>query len=197
VTRSIGQRISVQKLSIVARGRQMGTAAHMLSDRDQVIAQEPDLRRQLVSICAGTAGENIEYGVLSTGVHDDLHAATNLARRMVTSFGMSEALGPVTIGEREGEVFLGASLQDLGSIGQATLDLIDREVEKCVTEAIDKATIVLERNWGAVEETANALIEHESLSGVALDALLSTVNHIPLDSLNGHRPSGRRPHTQA
>ena len=55
-------------------------------------------------------------------VHDDLHAATKLARRMVTSFGMSEALGPVTIGEREGEVFLGASLQDLGSIGQSTLD---------------------------------------------------------------------------
>ena len=122
VTRSIGQTVSAQKLSIVARGRQLGTAAHMLADRDQVVAQEPDLQRQLVSIVAGAAGERLEYGFLSTGVHDDLHAATQLARRMVTSFGMSEALGPVTIGEREGEVFLGASLQDLGSVGQATLD---------------------------------------------------------------------------
>ena len=60
----------------------------------QVVAQEPDLQRQLVSIVAGAAGERIEYGFLSTGVHDDLHAATQLARRMVTSFGMSEALGP-------------------------------------------------------------------------------------------------------
>jgi cell division protease FtsH len=191
VTRSIGQTVSVQKLSIVARGRTMGTAAHMLMDRDQLIQQEPDLQRQLVSIVAGSAGERIEYGFLSTGVHDDLHAATQLARRMVTSFGMSEALGPVTIGERDGEVFLGASLQNLGSIAEATLELIDKEVEKFVGLALDKATIVLERNWGAVEETASALIEHETLSGVALDALLSTVEHIPLDSLNGVR--SRRP----
>ena len=132
VTRSIGQTVSAQKLSIVARGRTMGTAAHMLMDRDQVVAQEPDLQRQLVSIVAGAAGERIEYGFLSTGVHDDLHAATNLARRMVTSFGMSETIGPVTIGEREGEVFLGASLGDLGSIGQGTLEAIDKEVERFV-----------------------------------------------------------------
>ena len=170
VTRAIGQTVSAQKLSIVARGRTMGTAAHMLADRDQLIAQEPDLQRQLVSIVAGAAGERIEYGFLSSGVHDDLHAATQLARRMVTSFGMSEALGPVTIGERDGEVFLGASLQNLGSIAEATLDLIDKEVERFVGQAVDKAAIVLERNWGAVEETASALIEHETLSGVALDA---------------------------
>ena len=124
---------------------------------------------------------------MSTAVHDDLHVATNLARRMVTSFGMSEALGPITIGEREGEVFLGASLQDLGSIGQTTLDTIDREVERLVSTALDKAIVVLERNWGAVEETANALIEHETLSGVALDALLSTVQHMPIDGINGRR----------
>jgi cell division protease FtsH len=99
---------------------------------------------------------------------------------MVTSFGMSDALGPVTIGEREGEVFLGASLQDLGSVGPATLELIDREVERVVGDAVEKATIVLERNWAAVGETAQALMEHESLSGVALDAVLSTVQEMPL-----------------
>ena len=197
VTRSIGQTISAQKLSIVARGRTMGTAAHMLADRDQVIAQEPDLHRQLVAIVAGAAGERIEYGFLSTGVHDDLHAATQLARRMVASFGMSEVLGPVTIGEREGEVFLGASLQDLGSIAPATLEVIDREVERRVSEALGKATIVLERNWSAVEETASALIEHESLSGHALDAVLATVQHIPLDSLNGIRAHRRPPSSKA
>jgi cell division protease FtsH len=189
VTRSIGQTVSAQKLSIVARGRQLGTAAHMLTDRDQVIAQEPDLQRQLTSIVAGAAGERIEYGFLSSGVHDDLHAATQLARRMVTSFGMSEALGPVTIGERDGEVFLGASLQDLGSVGQATLDLIDREVERLVGEALDKATVILERNWPTVEETAQALIEHETLSGVALEAVLSTVHSMALDGINAN---GRR-----
>ena len=63
---------------------------------------------------------------------------------MVASFGMSEALGPVTIGERDGEVFLGASLQDLGSVGQSTLDLIDEEVERLVGEALDEAGVILD-----------------------------------------------------
>ena len=190
VTRSIGQTVAAQKLSIVARGRQLGTAAHMLTDRDQVIIQEPDLRRQLVTIISGAAGERLEFGCLSTGVHDDLYAATALARSMVTSFGMSDALGPVTIGESGGEVFLGASLQELGSVGPATLELIDREVERLVTESQEKAATVLEANWGAVRETAEALVEQETLSGVALDAVLSTVVPMPIED-NGGPP--RRP----
>jgi cell division protease FtsH len=102
---------------------------------------------------------------------------------MVTSFGMSDALGPVTIGEKGGEVFLGASLQDLGSVGPSTLDTIDREVERLVGDAEAKAAVILDRNWQAVEETAHALIEHETLSGVALDAVLSTVHETDLSEL--------------
>jgi cell division protease FtsH len=181
VTRSIGQTVSAQKLSIVARGRQLGTAAHMLTDRDAVVMQEPDLHRHLISIVAGFAGEQIEFGVVSSGVHDDLHTATALARSMVASYGMSKALGPVTIGEKAGEVFLGASLQELGSVGPATLELIDREVERIVGESVERAEGVLRRNWSAVYETANALIEQETLSGVALDAVLSTVEATLLD----------------
>ena len=143
VTRSIGQQVSAQKLSIIARGRQLGTAASMLTDRDAVVMQEPDLRRHLIAIVAGFAAERIEFGVVSTGVHDDLHAATGLARQMVASYGMSEELGPVTIGEKEGEVFLGASLQELGSVGPATLELIDREVERIVKGAVAEAEAVL------------------------------------------------------
>ncbi|MCW3067062.1 MAG: ATP-dependent metalloprotease FtsH, partial [Solirubrobacterales bacterium] len=183
VTRAIGQTVSAQKLSIVARGRTLGTAAHMLTDRDQVVMQEPDLQRQLVAIVAGATGERLEFGSLSTGVHDDLHAATSLARSMVTSFGMSSELGMVTIGEKAGEVFLGASLQDLGSVGPSTLDLIDREVERLVGEASSRAEVVLRRNWGAVHETAHSLLEQETLSGVALDALLSTVNPVVLENI--------------
>jgi cell division protease FtsH len=184
VTEALGQASSTRKLSIVARGRQLGVAAHMLTDRDQVIQSEPDLLRQLTVIAAGSAGERIAFGHLSTGVSDDLHAATNLARTMVTSFGMSDALGPVTIGEKGGEVFLGASLQDLGSVGPSTLDLIDREVERLVGEAEARATALLDANWRAVEETANALLEHETLSGVALEAVLSTVQATTLDALD-------------
>jgi cell division protease FtsH len=183
VTDSLGHTASTRKLSIVARGRQLGTAAHMLSDRDQTIMSEPDLQSQLIVITAGLAGERIAFGHTSTSVNDDLHAATALARSMVTSFGMSEALGLVTIGEKSGEVFLGASLQDLGSVGPSTLDTIDREVERLVGEAEAKAAVILDRNWQAVEETAHALLEQETLSGVALDAVLSTVQEVDLREL--------------
>ena len=178
VAEAIGQATATRKVSIVARGRTLGTAAHMLTDRDQLIQSEPDLRAQLTVIVSGTAGERLAFGHLSSGVSDDLHAATSLARTMVTSYGMSEALGPVTIGEKGGEVFLGASLQDLGSVGPSTLDLIDREVERLVGEAEARAAAILDRNWQAVEETAHALLEQETLSGVALDAVLSTVREI-------------------
>jgi len=199
VSESTGQAAVHRKLSIVARGRQLGTAAHMLTDRDATVHQRPQLELQLAAIVAGAAGERVNFGHVSTGVSDDLHAATQLARRMVTSFGMSDALGPVTIGEAGGEVFLGASLQDLGSTGPSTLDLIDREVERLVGDADARATYVLRANWGAVEETATALIEHETLSGVALDAVLSTVRPIEVDELAGivrDDPERPRPGTQ-
>ncbi len=190
VTDSLGQTTSTRKLSIVARGRQLGTAAHMLTDRDQVIMGEPDLQRQLISIMAGLAGERIAFGHHSTSVNDDLHAATALARSMVTSFGMSEALGLVTIGEKSGEVFLGASLQDMGSVGPETLNVIDNEVERLVGDAEARAAFILDRNWNTVEETATALLEQETLSGVALEAVLSTVQEISLEDLRDIR---RRP----
>jgi cell division protease FtsH len=183
VADALGHAISVRKLSIVARGRQLGTAAHMLTDRDQTIMSESDLRRQLIVITAGLAGERIAFGEISTSGNDDLHSATGMARSMVTSFGMSPILGLVTIGEKEGEVFLGASLQDLGSVGPETLNIIDNEVERLVRNAEARAAFVLDRNWSAVEETAAALLEQETLSGVALDALLSTVQEISIDEL--------------
>ena len=188
VTRSVGQSISAQKLSIVARGRTMGTAAHMLVDKDQVVRQEPDLRRELISVLAGAAGEQLEFGVLSTGVHDDLHAATSLARAMVTAYGMSPQLGPVTIGERQGEVFLGAQVGELGQVSPDTLNLIDAETERFVKESIGHAKVVLKHNWASVREVATSLIERETLSGMALEALLSGVAPMPLTA-TGPGPS--------
>ncbi len=192
VTEALGHTTSTRKLSIVARGRQLGIAAHMLSDRDQVIMSKLDLQSQLIVITAGLAGERIAFGHTSTSVNDDLHAATALARSMVTSFGMSEALGLVTIGEKSGEVFLGASLQDLGSVGPETLNLIDNEIERLVGDAEARAGVILDRNWSTVEETASALLEQETLSGVALDAVLSTVQEATLEELHDVRRAAPR-----
>jgi cell division protease FtsH len=180
---AIGQVVSAQKLSIVARGRQLGTAAHMLTDRDAVMHARSDLERHLSAILAGTAAEMIEFSEPSTGSSEDLHAATKLARQMVTSYGMSPKLGSVTIGEAGGEVFLGAALQDIGSIGPHTLDVIDEETERLVEEAKLRAEHVLRANWASVLETSGALLEQETLSGVALDAVLSTVAEIEIEAI--------------
>ncbi|MEV4418364.1 ATP-dependent zinc metalloprotease FtsH [Patulibacter sp. NPDC049589] len=188
-TRAIGQTVAAQKLSIVARGRQLGTAASMLTDKDAVMHGRSDLERQLVAILAGVASEIIEFGEESTGGTDDLHAATKLARSMVTSFGMSPRLGHVTIGEPAGEIFLGAALQDLGSIGPEALNVIDSEVERIVGEAEARATHVLRANWATVQETARSLVEYETLSGHALEAILSPVE--PIDVATIELPTAR------
>jgi cell division protease FtsH len=180
VSRAIGQAISAQKLSIVARGRQLGVSAQMLTDRDAVLHTQSGLERHLVAILGGTAAQMIQFGERTTGASDDLHAATKLARQMVTSYGMSPRIGDVTIGEPSGEVFLGASLQDLGSIGPGTLDVIDLEVERIVAEARLRAEHVLSDNWQAVHETASRLLEFETLSGEALNATLSTVKEVSI-----------------
>ena len=184
VVRAVGQTVSSQKLSIVARGRQLGTAAAMLADKDAVIRTQEDFETQLVAIMGGVAGEVAQFGQVSSTVSEDLHAATKLARSMVTSFGMSQRLGRVTVGEPAGEVFLGASLQDLGSIGPHTLDVIDAETERIVALAEARAVAVLRRNWTAVQETARALLEQETLSGLALEAVLSTVETVRLVELD-------------
>ena len=179
-TRALGQTVSLQKLSIVARGRQLGTSASMLSDKDAVMLRRGDLERQLAVVLAGTAAELIAFGEESTGISDDIHAATNLARQMVTSYGMSPLLGHVTIGEPAGEVFLGAALQDLGSTGPKALDIIDDETERFVREAEARADYVLRRNWNVVDATARALLEQETLSGLALEAMLAPVQLVSL-----------------
>ena len=104
---------------------------------------------------------------------------------------MSDAVGLVTIGEKSGEVFLGASLQDLGSVGPQTLNLIDSEIQRLVADAEAAAGVILERNWSSVEETAGALLEQETLSGVALDAVLSTVRETTLEELSDVRNTRR------
>jgi cell division protease FtsH len=181
--RTLGDLGGAQKVSIVTRGRQLGTSAQMLVERDATIRRREDLERHLIAILAGTAGEQIEFGQESTAAGDDLHAATRLARQMVTGFGMSPRLGPVAIGELDGEVFLGANLQSLGTIGPEVLDVIDAETERLVKEARDRAERALRINWERVEGLARELLARESLSGPELDAALGGLRPTPLADL--------------
>ena len=136
----------------------------LLLDRDRTVLRRSDLERQLAVTMAGAAAERLAFGEVSTAVNEDLHTATQLARSMVTSFGMS-SLGPVTIGEQSAEVFLGASLQELGSVGPGTLERIDAETRAIVEDAEERAAATLNANWGVVEAIARELVAHETLDG--------------------------------
>ena len=174
VAEAIGQEVAQQKISIVARGRNLGSAA-VYTSSDRMVLQRDDLLMQLVTITAGAAGEELYFGQLSTGVEGDLDRASKLARSMVVSYGMSPEFGPVSIGEKAGEVFLGRDIQNMGNISPAQLELIDQEIRRIVLYAFDVAQEVVRQNDAAMRELIGTLMEQETLSGVALEALLSAV----------------------
>jgi len=174
VAAALGGGEHVHRLSVVARGRRLGRATTLLLDRDRTVLRRSDLERRLAVTMAGAAAERIAFGEVSTAVDDDLHVATQLARSMVTSFGMSE-LGPVTLGERSSDVFLGAALQDMGTVGPGTLERIDLETRALVERAESRAGTVLEANWAAVSAIADELAVAETLDGDALAAHLAAV----------------------
>jgi cell division protease FtsH len=185
VATAIGQEVAQQKISIVARGRNLGSAA-VYTSADRLVLQRQDLVRQLITIMAGAAGEQTYFGEMSTGVEGDLDRASKLARSMVVAYGMSDTFGPVSLGEKSGEVFLGRDIQNMGNISPAQLELVDHEVRSMVLDSFDIAQRVIKFNAPAMEEIVETLIEQETLSGVALEAMLSGVRRYEGElTLNG------------
>jgi cell division protease FtsH len=125
---------------------------------------------------AGAAGEQLYFGQLSTGVEGDLDKASKLARSMVVAYGMSEEFGPVSIGERAGEVFLGRDIANMGNVSPIQQERIENEVRRLVTDAFELAQRILRQNASVVDEMVSTLVEHETLSGVALEAMLAGVD---------------------
>ena len=193
VARSIGNPVSLQKLSIVARGRGRGGAT-IFSTNDQMFLTHLDLQRNLITAMAGGAAEHYVFGMLSTGVEGDIEQATKIAHAMAATYGMSPEIGMVAIGESSGEVFLGRDLANMGNVSPGSQELVDSETRRLVHEAEETAVQVLRLNAKVLEELANALLESETLSGPALDVYLEAVVPWPrplLDSVNGRRPPVR------
>jgi cell division protease FtsH len=190
VARSIGNTAALQKLSVVARGRGRGGATVYSSD-EKVMLTHLDLMMNLVTSMAGVAAEDFVFGMLSTGGENDLEQATKTAHAMVSVYGMSEAIGPVTVGEKPGEIFIAREFANTGQVSAATQELIDGETRKIVGEAEDTAKRVVELNRQVLEELANALMDAETLAGPALEVYLEAVQlwpHPLVGGMNGHVP---------
>jgi cell division protease FtsH len=197
VARAIGNPAALQKLSVVARGRGRGGAT-IYASTDKMALSHLDLQRNLVTTMAGAAAEDVVFGMLSTGVEGDLDDATKMAHAMVASYGMSPAIGPVSIGEKQGEVFLGRDLANMGNVAAATLELVDSETRRLVRAAEDTAQQVIKQNGPVLEDLANTLLEQETLTGHALEVFLSAVTPWPAPLLplqtNGGLPVRLRTH---
>jgi cell division protease FtsH len=100
---------------------------------------------------------------ITTGAGNDIERATNIARRMVTQFGMSEAVGPMTVGDQEHEIFLGREISQRREVSEKTAQLVDAEIKRILDTAFSSARRVLEENRDLLEEIASALLERETL----------------------------------
>ena len=190
VARAIGNSAALQKLSVVARARGRGGAT-VYSSEDKLMLTHLDLTKNLITAMAGVAAEDYVFGMLSTGGENDLDEATKTAHAMVSVWGMSEAIGPVTVGEKPGEIFIARDLAKTANIAAATHELVDSETRRLTHDAEDTAKQIIEMNRAILEELANTLLDAETLSGPALDTFLEAVLpwRAPLvKGVNGHVP---------
>jgi cell division protease FtsH len=190
VARAIGNSAALQKLSVVARARGRGGAT-VYSSEDKLMLTHLDLTKNLITTMAGVAAEDYVFGMLSTGGENDLDEATKTAHAMVSVWGMSEAIGPVTVGEKPGEIFIARELANTSNIAAATHELVDSETRRLTHKAEETAKQIIELNRTILEELANTLLDAETLSGPALDAFLEAV--LPwqqplVKGINGHMP---------
>jgi cell division protease FtsH len=190
VARAIGNEAALQKLSVVARGRGRGGATVYASD-EKLMLTHLDLMKNLVTTMGGVATEDYVFGMLSTGGENDLDEATKTAHAMVSVYGMSDAIGPVTVGEKPGEIFIAKEMASTAHVSAATQELVDRETARVVRDAEDTAKRVVQMNRALLEELANSLMEAETLAGPALEVFLEAVQPWPhplVPGLNGEAP---------
>ena len=160
----------VHKVSIIARGM-MGGWTRFLPTEEHHLWTKPQLEDRLAVSLGGRTAEEIALGEISTGVQNDLEQATKLARKMVTEYGMSDKLGPRTLGQKPEYVFLGREITEQRDYGDKIANEIDEEVHNLIQRAYSTAKKILTTNKAKLKEIATLLIERETLEEPDLDKL--------------------------
>ncbi|MDL2281020.1 ATP-dependent zinc metalloprotease FtsH [Selenomonadales bacterium OttesenSCG-928-I06] len=165
---------TVHKVSIIPRGRAGGYTL-MLPNEDKYYATRTELLSELRTLLGGRVAEELVLSEISTGATNDLERATELARKMITSYGMSEALGPITFGSSQNhQVFLGRDISKERNYSEEVAYSIDKEVRRLIEEAYKQTEEILNENMEKLHLIANALLERETLEGEELEQLLKT-----------------------
>jgi cell division protease FtsH len=166
---------AVDRVSIIPRGKSGGVTLFK-PDEDRVDAAKSELLARLVVIMGGRAADKMVIGETLTGEVSDLKQATRLARLMVTQFGMSERLGPVSYRVGEDHVFLGKEIVESRDFSEGTARIIDEEVQKLLVEAEQRATELLQNHRKELDLLTTALLQHEELD---LEAVKRVIKGLP------------------
>lgn len=162
----------VHKVSVISRGMTLGYTMPM-PEEDRYLHRRAKFKDELAGLLGGRAAEEIVFGDVTTGAANDLERATKLARAMVTQYGMSEKLGPMTFGQKEELIFLGKEIAEQRDYSEAVAQEIDQEVRRLIDEAYSRAKEILTKYRDKLDLVARRLIEVETLEREEFEALFN------------------------
>jgi len=165
----------VHKVSIIPRGNAALGYTLQLPTQDRYLISKLELMDRLAVLLGGRVAEDIVFKDVTTGAQNDLERATKIAHQMVTEYGMSESLGPVTLGRKEHEIFLGRDISEQRDYSEEVANKIDKEVRKIIEIAYTRAKDILTKNRRKLKKIARNLIKRETLEGKDLDDLLNGI----------------------
>ncbi len=163
----------VFKVTIISRG-QMGGYTRFLPEEDRTLWTKAQFKDRMAAAMGGRAAEEIVFGEVTTGASNDLEQATNIARTMITRYGMSDKLGPRTFGKREELVFLGKEISEQRDYSEGVAATIDDEVHDLLDNAYQTAVRLINTHRAGLDALADYLMEFESIEGDILNTLLTT-----------------------
>jgi len=161
----------IHKVSIIPRGMALGVTQQLPTD-DRHTYNRDYLLNRISVLMGGRVAEEIMLGHMTTGAGNDIERATEMARKMVCEWGMSDKLGPLTFGKKEEHIFLGKEMGHNRDFSEQTALEIDSEIKRVVTESYDRAKELIEEKKDALERVAQALLEKEVLDAAEIDALI-------------------------
>jgi cell division protease FtsH len=167
----------LHKVSIIPRGRALGVTQQLPID-DRYTYSKEYLMKTLTVLLGGRAAEEIALQHMTTGAGNDLERATDLARKMVTEWGMSDRLGPLTFGKKDEQIFLGREIARHKDYSEKTAVEIDEEVKRIVIEAYNDAINLLTENRALLEIFAKKLLEKETLDGPEIDEIINEFERV-------------------
>ena len=175
----------VHKVTIIPRGQALGVT-QMIPEEDRMNLSENEIRDQLVVLLSGRAAEKLIYNEFTVGAENDLERATSLARRMVTHWGMSDKLGPVSYKTSDEDPFLGREIHQSRSFSEHTMEVIDEEVTKILQDAAQKSLNMLGDRQSMLQDLTEQLIEEEELDQKEIRAIIgASVHDERLEKKNG------------